>query len=263
MQTGSGGGESALPTATPRVYEVRKGDTLFSIAATNGLTLAQLQAANPNVNPLLLSPGTQLVIPSVDGTGVPQIPTPTPVPVEFADVDCYGTAIGELYCFLLVTNDSASAIENVTGIVELIDAQGEIVAAAPAVPPINRVGGGESMPLVAYFAEQPTDWDIERGQVLSAYEVRADDTYYLQADIVDDSVDISDSGLAALATGEVQIAGGETPSVVWVLAVAYDENGKVVGVRRWEANGDNEFALWVYSLGPEISEVQLLVEARR
>jgi hypothetical protein len=45
--------------------------------------------------------------------------------------------------------------------------------------------------------------------------------------------------------------------------VAYGEDGQVVGFRRWESAGDeDEFEFWVYSLGPEIARVELLVEAR-
>ena len=58
------------------------------------------------------------------------------------------------------------------------------------------------------------------------------------------------------------MAGGEQTAEVWVLAMAYDAEGNVVGVRRWEGLGETQFDFWVFSLGPEIAEVKLLVEAR-
>jgi hypothetical protein len=60
-----------------------------------------------------------------------------------------------------------------------------------------------------------------------------------------------------------KLTGGQGADLVWVLAVAYGEDGQVVGFRRWESAGDeDEFEFWVYSLGPEIARVELLVEAR-
>ena len=53
------------------VYIVQAGDTLSSIAARFNLTLNELVAANPSIDPNLLSPGQQLVIPGLEGiTGV-------------------------------------------------------------------------------------------------------------------------------------------------------------------------------------------------
>jgi hypothetical protein len=55
---------------------------------------------------------------------------------------------------------------------------------------------------------------------------------------------------------------------VWVAGTAYDEAGRVVGVRRWEwddglaAGGSLPFEFMVYSLGGRISRVELAVEAR-
>ena len=45
-------------------YTVRANDTLWDIATRYGMTVAQLTAANPGVNPAALRPGQALVIPS-------------------------------------------------------------------------------------------------------------------------------------------------------------------------------------------------------
>jgi len=74
---GSGGGSptpSASPSAsveptptpapTPVTYVIKKGDTLSKIATANGLTLAELMAANPAIkDPNRISEGQQIVIP--------------------------------------------------------------------------------------------------------------------------------------------------------------------------------------------------------
>lgn len=58
------------------VYTVQAGDTGWSIAANVGLTLAELQALNPNVNLGLVFVGQKLVI----GQGQPSQPTAAPQP---------------------------------------------------------------------------------------------------------------------------------------------------------------------------------------
>jgi hypothetical protein len=83
----------------------------------------------------------------------------------------------------------------------------------------------------------------------------------LSAALKETNIDISPDRLAARVVGRVEIQGGEA-GTLWVLAVAYDDAGNVIGVRRWESQGQTDFDFRVYSLGPSIAEVGLLVEAR-
>lgn len=55
--------EDPANTTSPVVYIVRPGDTLTSIAAVHGLTVAQLIQANNLINPNLLKTGQEIVIP--------------------------------------------------------------------------------------------------------------------------------------------------------------------------------------------------------
>lgn len=69
---------SPTPTATPMpdviTYTVRSGDTLFSIAQTYGLTVDQLIAVNPGIQPENLIPGQPLWIPLAGVTYGPALP---------------------------------------------------------------------------------------------------------------------------------------------------------------------------------------------
>jgi len=58
-------------SSTPASYTVQHGDTLSGIAARFGVSLAALEAANPNINPNLIYPGDRLVIPGGHGGGQP------------------------------------------------------------------------------------------------------------------------------------------------------------------------------------------------
>lgn len=252
----------AQPSATPQIYLVVKDDTLFAIAARHEITVAALMAANPGVDPLVLTPGTELIIPAEGATPVPAIPSPTPVAAQLGAVDCYLSALGEVWCFLLVTNQNSFALENITGVVQLLSDDGDILAELEAVPPLNVLPPGSAMPLVAYLDAAPADWDTARGRLLSAYSLAADNDYYLDVDLVGTDIAISANGLSAQVSGQVRLTGEQAAGELWVLAVAYDEAGAVVGVRKWESTGELEFDLWVYSLGPDLAEVKLLVEAR-
>ena len=79
--------ESIVPTEqpapTPKVYTIKKGDTLLKVARANGLTLEELLTANPTIkNPNKVSEGQQIVIPvpsaSDDGGGASAAPSRKP-----------------------------------------------------------------------------------------------------------------------------------------------------------------------------------------
>ena len=63
------------------MYTIVSGDTLLVIAARFGLTLDELLAANPEVDPYLLSVGAELIIPqSGEEGGLASLGFPTPLP---------------------------------------------------------------------------------------------------------------------------------------------------------------------------------------
>ena len=55
---------SPSPAATPLIYVVKRGDQLGRIAASFGITLQAIEAANNIANPNLIIPGQKLVIPA-------------------------------------------------------------------------------------------------------------------------------------------------------------------------------------------------------
>lgn len=238
-----------------------EGDTFFTIAARFEIDLDALMAANPGVDPRLLKPGTTLTLPSAGGPVSTGIPTPTPVALTIADPDCYSTTAGELWCLLNVENPLPVNVENPIAAVQLLSADGEVIATVETTPPLNLLPAGESMPLVAFVSDPPQGWVMARGQLLTAFALGVESDYYLAANIQGVSIDILDNGLAAKMQGSVEVQGGEAKTI-WVLAVAYDGSGSVVGFRRWESEGETEFDFMLYSLGPKIVDTKLLVEAR-
>lgn len=258
------GGGQPLPTSTPFIYVVVPNDTFFSIAANLNIDLNALLAANPDVNPSVLLPGMELVIPADAqvslGTAVPTI---APVPVELREPVCYSSAAKELWCFVLAINSGDRTIENLTGVVQLTSANGDVLTSIEVVAPLDILAAGAQMPLVAYLQEMPDDWVSATAQLFTAYWLPENEAHYIEIEALDFDWDpIDDAKLGAYVQGQIDLKGNIQPQSVWVLGVAYDASGNVVGVRRWESEGELVFDFWVYSLGPQISDVRVLVEAR-
>jgi LysM repeat protein len=53
------------------LYVVRGGDTLFRIALNNNTTVAAIQQVNPNLNPNIIRPGQEIILPDCDSTATP------------------------------------------------------------------------------------------------------------------------------------------------------------------------------------------------
>jgi hypothetical protein len=251
----------AVASPTPLIYTVVANDTFFGIAVSFNVSLEALIAANPGLDPRALAPGTEIVIPT--GSEVAQstaLPNTTPVVSATEKVDCYTSAANELWCFVLVENSGDDLLENVTGQVQILAADGSLLAQLEAVPPLDILPAHEQMPLVAYSENAPAGWTAAQAQILTAFDLSSQNEIYLPIASIDFQQTRTASDLAARIQGSVTINGN--PDLVWVLAVAYDSKDNVVGVRRWEGASELNFDFWVYSLGPAIAEVKLLAEAR-
>lgn len=265
--------ETPLPTPTPFTYTVQPGDTLSAIALRFGVSLDDLVAANPDVAPNAMSVGTALKIPSNPGNPSGEA-TPTPVPFTVQQIECYLTAERGLWCFVLVRNDYPDFMENVIAQVTLVDAAGAALVSQPAIAPLNIIPPGQALPLAVFFpSEVPAGVEV-RVQILTAVRLLPADERYLPATLHNTLARVDWSGRSAQVSGQVRLSecSGETrcapASQIWLAAVAYDEAGRVVGVRRWESGdglqpgGGLPFAFSVASVGGVIARVDFAVEAR-
>lgn len=262
-------GTAARPTPTPFIYTVVANDTLIGIAARFNITLELLIATNPGLDPSFLSVGTELIIPPGEAGAAGILPTPTPLNVITNLPVCYGTAAGGLWCFFPIENDSDTALENLAGVVTLTTNSGELAATQETAALLNRLPAGGVIPLVVYFDPPVPAWERVTGQVISAIAVPPNDGRYLSVEVVNVEIDIQADGIAASVNGVLQLeADSPAAGILWVVAVAYDENGLPVGIRRWESTAGMgageiaDFAFVIYSVGGAIDRVELIVEAR-
>jgi len=259
--------ETPLPSPTPFVYVVASGDTLSQIAEKFNVSLDVLMAANPNVDPNSMSLGQKLNIPSN-----PQNPTgestPTPVPFPVQQIACYPTADRGMWCFVLAHNDTNDFMENITAQVSLVS-NGKTISSQTALLPLNILPPNSSMPLTVYFAPDVPPDAKPQAQILTGIRLLPGDQRYLPATLQNTLVQVDWSGLSAQVSGQVVLpADAKAAKLIWVAATAYDEAGRVVGVRRWDssaglsAGGSLPFAFMVSSVAGKITRVDFAVEAR-
>ena len=255
------------PTPTPMVYIIVEGDTMLAIAFRHGISLEELQSANPDVNARLLVLGTELIIPL--GDVIPSNPvTATPIPIQISDTNCYPAPDG-VWCFVSIRNDRNRPLENISAQVVLQNSSGDYIVDGVAIGPINLLPVGEELPLVVFIPGRfPTEFSAS-AQILTVQPLPKNDERYLNAWLEVEQVEISESGERAQVLGSIGLPVKSQPgNQVWILVVAYDKDGNVVGFRKSEQFGSlepgssKEFDIEVFSLGSPIDEVRAFVEVR-
>jgi hypothetical protein len=135
---------------------------------------------------------------------------------------------------------------------------------------LNHLPAGGQIP-VAVFFPPPAALQFDAGvELLTALPIPPESRRYLNTEIVQEEIRISADGLSAGVSGRVRLSGEEGEggaAGVIVVAVALDEQERVVGIRRWEsgqplAAGQNlPFEMRVYTAADSIARVVLLAEA--
>ena len=273
------------PTPAPVTWTVGKGDELMAIAFYYGITLDELLAANPSVTPNWMSVGTVLQIP-VTPTPLPTA-TATPAPTNTAQIlqtqtatpsgplelqgepSCYQNPLGELNCLVLIKNQGEETLENPSVSFRITSPESDYESELVVFAPLNLLQPGSSLPILASFpAPVPENYDVE-AEIDYWLPTMPDDDRYAEKEILDSNIQLSEDDAIADVNGKISVdsAYREIASL-WLLAVAFDQDGNPVGFRRWEAALpiDNvkaiAFNTIVYSLGPGIDRIELMAEAR-
>jgi len=256
--------ETPIPTSTPFIYTIKKGDTFSGLAEKFKISQNDLRAANPDVLPNSMSVGATLLIPD-KSTTLTTASTLTPVPVPVTQTVCHPTADSGLWCFALIENNTPEILENVSAQITLLDENNNALASQTAFMPLDIIPPNESLPVYVFFPNTPASANIQV-QVLSAMQSSA--ARYLPATLNNTVAQIDWNGLTAQLSGQVSLPAESTAATqVWVAAVAYDKDGRVVGIKRWEGGavqpgGSVPFSFLVSSLGSAIDAVEFIVQAK-
>ncbi len=257
--------ETPIPTSTPLIYTVEAGDTISEIAEKFKITQDELRAANPDVSPNSMTIGMTLLIP--DSSAVPvDASTPTPMPAPVAQTVCHPSADGSLWCFALIQNNTTELLENISAQITLLDESNNVIASQTAFMPLDIIAPNSSLPVYVLFdSEIPANFNIQV-QVLTANQLPLNNTRYLPAVVQNAVAQIN--GRTAQLSGQILLpAESQAATQIRVAAVAYDKDGVVVGIKRWEGGavqpgGSISFSFLVSSLSFEIDAVEFFVEAR-
>ena len=237
-----------------------------SIALKFGVSIDDLQAANPEISPNAMSIGQLIKIP-----GNPDNPSgePTPAPFTVQQIKCHPTLDKGMWCFVLAHNDFPDFLENLSAQVTLVNTNNTMVATQTALLPLDILPPNTSLPLSVFFPPEIPGEIKPQVQILTAIRLLPGEERYLPATINNTLVQIDEDGRSARVNGQVLLPKESKPArQVWVAGTAYDEAGQVVGVRRWESSaglapgGNLPFAFTVFSLGGKIAQVEFAVEAR-
>lgn len=266
--------QTPQPTITPTtfIYTAKANDTMWTIAAKNGVSLDAILKANPDVNPYTLSAGTQVVVPPSSGTGN-GTPTPisaTAVPLLLKEPFCAPSLTGGLYCFAVVENNQDYSVQNLTAQFTLTNTEtGEKLQAVGSLP-LNQLKSKNSLPLFAHFPPPVFASPKVTLALLTALPVSSSSTSVLDVTIQNSKVEIASDGNSATVSASLALKdAASTANHYWVAAVAYDAQGNVVGVRQYEKNADlsngqgADFTLYVYSISNKIDHVDLFGEAKQ
>jgi LysM repeat protein len=252
---------SIVPSPTPFIYTIKTGDTLSQVALRYGLSVDELLAANPGINPQVLSIGQTLQIPSRPASLVESLPAPAELLTGPAA--CYPSGAG-MWCILPLENPHRQPVENITAQFSLFDEQAALLEQREALIPLNILPAGARLPLAAFFPQRPREKFALRVDFSTAFLLSATDPRYLPVETNNLLVQISADGLSARASGRLSPAPGSGPfNEIWLAAVAYSADGRMIGFRRWQAASPvTTFSLEVYSLDGPIAFVEVVVEAR-
>jgi len=238
------------------------------IAEKFGVALDDLQAANPEISPNAMSVGQVLKIPSNPDNPSGE-PTPTPAPFIVEQIKCYPTADKGMWCFVVAHNDSSDFMENLSAQVTLVDSNNVFIASQVALLPLNILPPNTSLPMAVFFPPDIPFGAKPQVQVLTAIRLLPNDERYIPATINNVLVQVNAEGHSAQVSGLV-LSQSPTSAAnqVWVAGTAYDEAGRVIGIRRWESNtslpagGNLPFEFLISSIGGRIAKVEFAVEAR-
>ncbi|NOT05484.1 MAG: LysM peptidoglycan-binding domain-containing protein [Anaerolineales bacterium] len=257
--------ETPIPTSTPFIYIIQAGDTISGIAEKFNISQDELRAANPDISPNSMTIGMTLLIPDISAAKA-GASTPTPVPAPVTQTVCHPSADGGLWCFALIQNNTTELLENVSAQITLLDESNNVIVSQTAFTPLDIIAPNSSLPVYVFFDSKiPAKYNIQV-QVLSANQLSINNPRYLPAEIQNAIAQIN--GRTAQLSGQILLpVESSAATQVWVAAVAYDKDGVVVGLKRWEGGaippGESiSFSFLVSSLGAEIDAVEFFVEAR-
>lgn len=258
--------ETPRPTSTPFIYTIQSGDTFSTLAEKFKISQDELRAANPDISPNSMPVGGTLLIPDPSAP-LAAASTPTPVLVPVSQIICHPSIDSGMWCFALIENNTPDILENVSAQITLLDENNNVIASQIAFTPLNIIPPDSSLPVYIFF-ENISAYANVQAQLLSAIQLPKTNERYLPAKIQNAITQVDWDGRSAQVNGQIYLpAESKAATQIWIAAVAYNKEGQVVGLKRWEGGAIQpgagiNFGFTVSSLAGVIDAVEFLVEGR-
>jgi LysM repeat protein len=207
---------------TPISYTIRPADTLLGIALDFGVSIEALQAANGHIDPRNLQVGQEIVIPLQD---IPPA-IATMIPLQVAQPVCYETPTDSIVCMGQIYNTQKYAVRRVDIRVQLLRADGLILAERDTIIDQNMIPPGGSAP---YSARFKAEWQNYTTMASLRHADMTPEIHFVPLIIEDEIIQQADGRYSVSATlynSSPYIT--EPPRLILTLL---DDNGQVVGYR--------------------------------
>ena len=249
-----------LAQDSEQTYRVKKGDTLSEIAARFNLSQEQLIKANPQIDPDLLMVGEELQIPPADSISYNRyLQNRYNEYLAIQPADCYLNPDQTAECLTQIKNIGDRTAYNIRLIAQTTDSEGGIRESVSS-PIVNQVLPDESIPVLFRFNNRLSGTDTVQCTI-DSLELAKDTSLSLRLDESQWSKEIvfsSDKKSAKVILHFKQAAMEKTKSI---FIAAYNEDGKVVGIRGKTNSVEQDPSLFVYSLSGMIRDISVWVEA--
>lgn len=218
------------------VYVVQSGDTFYSIAVRFGITVEDIVLANPNIDPNLLSVGTEVVIPGLEGIQGRLITQTIP--------------LGENLRTLSIRNhtdeDNIAKLNRLTSPSEVFAGASLIIAQDEEIPqPQNRYLLSENQSLIELAVVNNTNpWLLsEINQVETAWDILPGEAIFDKAVENHNSVSLISPYITDLLVNPMPIEQGETTTIKITTTQPVELSGTLAGRElHFFATGENSYA---------------------
>ena len=253
------------PTSTPRIHSVKLGETLGGIAWIYGVSVDKLMEMNTEIDPYILTVDMQVIIPVETLPPANQTPEPTPIQLPLDGLNCLADESNGVWCFAWVHNTGSESYENVNVNFNLADLQATQVISRQSTAPLYVLLVGEKIPVSVYFPAPNPDQFQKSAQFTSAIPYNIESERYIGAEIeIENEESLLDGKMIRLEGKFLLEKPGTTVTIV---AVAFDEQDQIVGLRSWQEKlnepiEQGEFLLDLSAVTGIISSYELFIEAQ-
>jgi LysM repeat protein len=216
------------PSATPNLYIIEEGDTLFDIASNLGTTLDEILSLNPGIQPELIQVGQDLIVPARSTEQpITEEHEQSPFALEVATVAHYRTPQGTLWILGEVINQNETPLTNVRIEIAIKDTQENVETRFSTWVVPSVIPPGAKAPFGLLLDTGPNDPEIVETHLVGGQVIPELGNQYLDLAVLDAAVTINGSSVEII--GLVGNEGQQTATEIRLVTTLYDDQEKVTG----------------------------------